>query len=38
MTTGQTFCHYTCLPNIEEIETELGRIGEEESGALNVKC
>ena len=28
----------TCLPSIEEIEAELGRIGEEESGTLNGEC
>jgi|GEM_PF-5968160 len=28
----------TCLPSIEQIEAELGRIGEEESGFVNEKC
>ena len=28
----------TCLPSIEQIEAELGRIEDEESGTLNEKC
>ncbi|MGL5017959.1 MAG: hypothetical protein ACRDBP_07490 [Luteolibacter sp.] len=28
----------TCLPGIEEIEAEPGRIGEEESGTSSEKC
>lgn len=28
----------TCLPSIEQIEAELGRIEDEESGTLNKKC